>query len=925
MARKPVRVVLGVVGGLFGLLLLAAVLLPLLVPRDQLRQMAEEQARLATGGEVTLGELSLKVFPRLRLVLGESAVAVTGDGLREAGQIPGPLVTGQASLERLEVDLALLPLLSRRLEFGEVKLVSPRLELATAPVDPEAAAETGQAAATETESSSGDAAGVGLALAAVAVRDGEIVWREEGTGREVTVTGWNQDLQAPALGAVVQRLQRLGGLSLPADDHAGPASLQLETRVQSIALVGFAEQPLPALEDLLLRGRLSVPPSAAEARIDLEQLSLAGLELSGLVRWDAASLSLAELTLTVADAGGLTGQGTVTLDPPTGPVSLGLSGELDLAHVLAAAQPWLPPREAEADPLPDLRGVAAMDLEVELRSQPDLAAGQDWATAWQTGLDGRVQARVTIDELDVTSPQLDAPLKAQQLVAVADLDSPRGRTRLSVARLQHPAVQGQISAELTLPPATGPLQVEARLGADLARVMATAEALMPPRPADAEPLPDLTGAVDVVLDVDLPDAPSLADTLAWQQAWAAGLAGTARLEARGRDLKAAVPALGPEPVTLATLQLSADLRSPRSRSRVEVAGLAHPVMSGAARLDIQPEGDAGVPRLELTLDALDLDAMVAINQALQEARQQHASGWSLVATAWADTTEAPAVGEMIPADLDLDFAADLGRIQLQKLNYREVAASGTLRERVIDVPSLAARLGTGRITGKARVDYAQDPTGHATWEARAQQVPAASLLGPYIGDLAAVWTGTLDATVSGGCGLADPEVIRQSLTLVGDLSGSDGRLDLRQQLGDVAQYLGNRQDLLRVTYDAIQQHVDIRDGKVLMEGLRLDGKDTDWTGDGWIGLDGTIDMGLSVKLPAGYTPSLGSLSFLAEGLRDDDGRVTLDLKLTGQSRKPSVGLDLDPAKMLESQGLQDGLKDEVKKGLGGLLDRLGGK
>ncbi len=95
--------------------------------------------------------------------------------------------------------------------------------------------------------------------------------------------------------------------------------------------------------------------------------------------------------------------------------------------------------------------------------------------------------------------------------------------------------------------------------------------------------------------------------------------------------------------------------------------------------------------------------------------------------------------------------------------------------------------------------------------------------------------------------------------------------------------------------------------------------------DGWLGLDGTIDLGLSVKLPAGYTPSLGDLSFLAEGLRGDDGRVQLDLKPTGQSRKPTVGLDLDPAAMLRNKALQEGLEDEVKKGLGGLLDRLKGK
>ncbi len=84
-------------------------------------------------------------------------------------------------------------------------------------------------------------------------------------------------------------------------------------------------------------------------------------------------------------------------------------------------------------------------------------------------------------------------------------------------------------------------------------------------------------------------------------------------------------------------------------------------------------------------------------------------------------------------------------------------------------------------------------------------------------------------------------------------------------------------------------------------------------------------MGLKVQLPAGFTPDLGDFSFLADGLRDDQGRVALDLKLTGEARQPTVGLNLDPEAMLKKDEVRKGLEEEVKKGLGGLLDRLKGK
>src|SRR6056297_2920190 len=109
--RRWPRWTLGIAGGLVLVFLLAAILLPLLVPRDRLRDLAEDQVRERTGGEVALGELSLQVFPRLQLVLGASSLAVTDSGLVDAGLSPGPLVRADVALERLAADLAPWPLL----------------------------------------------------------------------------------------------------------------------------------------------------------------------------------------------------------------------------------------------------------------------------------------------------------------------------------------------------------------------------------------------------------------------------------------------------------------------------------------------------------------------------------------------------------------------------------------------------------------------------------------------------------------------------------------------------------------------------------------------------------------------------------------------------------------------------------------------
>ena len=63
-------------------------------------------------------------------------------------------------------------------------------------------------------------------------------------------------------------------------------------------------------------------------------------------------------------------------------------------------------------------------------------------------------------------------------------------------------------------------------------------------------------------------------------------------------------------------------------------------------------------------------------------------------------------------------------------------------------------------------------------------------------------------------------------------------------------------------------------------------------------------MNLKVRLPAGYTPDLGDLSAVADALRDRTGRIALDFSLTGETRSPAVGLNVDPAALMKSDAVK---------------------
>ncbi len=782
MARRLRRVILGVGGAIVLLLVLAVVLLPVLVPQDRLRAIAVERVRAATGGEVALGDVSLRVLPRLRLVLGRSSLALTGPGLRGAGLQPGTLDSARVNLERLELDLALLPLLRRQLEFGRIRLVGPDVLAVTHPVP----AADSTATADDRAQGAGTPAPWGLALAGVEVRDGHVLWRETGTPRRVELSGWKQDITGSNLGLVAARAQRLAGLP-PApgqgDDRAsGDATLGLRATVDRLALAGFGARQLPPLADLVLAAELGIPAAADHATFAVTELSLPGWKVTLTGQADRRRVTVTELNLTGGEgAVDLAGNLGLATPPSSGRLQGALAGRIDVAGALKAAQTFLPP------------------------------------------------------------------------------------------------------------PAPG-----------------------------ADPPPEVTGTLSLTLVVGDGDAPPLDRADLWQAAFASGGLDTFRLTAESTDLVIASPQLG-EPLRLPRLEYRGDLAAPGLPHHLVARGLAHPVVQGDVTLDLGL-GTAEVPhRAELKLGRLDLDALTAILQQQDATSTQARANWSLVDEAHAAAGRRP-VGETIPADLKVVFTAAADEVLVTRLPYRSVTMAGELAHRVIDVTSLRADLGGGVVTGTARVDYAGNPEGAATFDFQASRVPASTMLQPYTPQLAALWEGRLDAVGRGSCRLGDQDVVLRSLSLDGTLAATDGRIDLTTLLGSIEPYLGDRKDLMRVTYSKYAQKVRVETGKVHVSDLVIDGPQTDWTGGGWLGLDGTLDLAVRVKLPPNYVPELGDLAWMAEALKDEQGRVDLGFRLTGRQTSPTVALDLDTSR-LRGKASEE-LKEKVREGLGGLLDKL---
>lgn len=407
----------------------------------------------------------------------------------------------------------------------------------------------------------------------------------------------------------------------------------------------------------------------------------------------------------------------------------------------------------------------------------------------------------------------------------------------------------------------------------------------------AERLAEATGAVVVLDEASIRVLPRLAISV-----------GKGRIEGTGRALAEQAGldnTLGDYVIGLD--RLSADLRiGPLLRGRIEL---------GTARLT-SAEWEIQTREGTIRMEGFELEI----------------SDFSLPAAAMRETGEAPAgaslpPGETIPGELSLAFRAEADRLFWQGVPYDEVRLRGDLDALVVTVESFSARRAGGVIAGELEVDFERDPWGILDFEATATEVPSAALLEPWASDLGSRLDCRLSAEVSGGCELKDPDTVTRTLEMTGTLESGPGVLRAGDWLDGIADYLGERQDLKDIRFERLVQVFRVSQGRYLIEDLQLEGPDTDWTGGGWVGLDGTIDVDLTVKLPAGFTPDLGQWTWLVEGLRDEQRRVNLALHLTGQSARPQVGLKLSGAKNSGTPNAADALK----KGLGGFLDKLKSK
>ena len=282
-------------------------------------------------------------------------------------------------------------------------------------------------------------------------------------------------------------------------------------------------------------------------------------------------------------------------------------------------------------------------------------------------------------------------------------------------------------------------------------------------------------------------------------------------------------------------------------------------------------------------------------------------------------------------DLDADLSARIGTLTMEQMVLNDVTASVQMRDGVLILRSLAAKAFDGSVTTTGTIRMADPAKPEFDLSLDMSRMSANTLLGTFtsfsnrlFGDLSmkASMSGALDDTM----GLV-PSTVNGS----GTVSIQTGRLagfKVNKAISDLLRL----PDLEEVKFKDWSNSFTVAAGRLQLKDLVIASGDADYVVNGSQGIDGSLDYGVMVVLSSDLSSKVSLPGLAGEAvqvLKNPDGRLPLNLKVTGATTSPKVSLDtaelerrLRDKAMEKVEGEAKKLQDDVQKKASDLIKDL---
>ena len=378
-------VIMWIVGGLIALIVIAMLLVPIFIDEQALLDMAQEQVKANTGGDLIVeGGAELSFFPRFGLRLEGTSLDLPAQSEYDP--------TIKASVDELDVGLSLLPLLGGNVDVGTIVIAGVTADITDAaalPPLPEPAPvmsdreweQRGEmirrTKEKERQRQLEEASGItGIAILAEAVRIEDIVVMQRTWDGELSNTIQIASLTLSNVNTSNEPMRLEGKLSVLGDGTVTPLDITLDGAIKiasdfsSVLIDGLNTEVLGALSEPVtsaLDGEFVMSPASADMTL---AATLPGGEVTGTLNWSA--LESPEIKLYIS------------------------TDRLDVDQIQPAAQPQAStasdaPVSATEEPAPQSGGGAPvplpvgplrdLDLRLQIAAEELIAAGQSITSA----------------------------------------------------------------------------------------------------------------------------------------------------------------------------------------------------------------------------------------------------------------------------------------------------------------------------------------------------------------------------------------------------------------------------------------------------------------------------------------------------------------------------------------------------------------
>jgi AsmA protein len=239
-----------------------------------------------------------------------------------------------------------------------------------------------------------------------------------------------------------------------------------------------------------------------------------------------------------------------------------------------------------------------------------------------------------------------------------------------------------------------------------------------------------------------------------------------------------------------------------------------------------------------------------------------------------------------------------------------------LKDNVLTINRIYGNVAGGTISGSAEARLNRKPIAYNA-DISVKETRAENILNNLFPAAANSVFGTLflNANIKGEGTSWD--VIKQKLTSHADVNVIDGRLTGTGFAGGLAGFL-NSGSLEVLEFESLKGNLKLEDGKIKLNS-QFTGERVRMAPVGDIGLDGSLDLSLSLRLAPQIASQIKMGELYSQFAQSQDGWTIVPLKVAGAVNSPSFNLDTSTV----SEQLKEKGKEEFKKQLQEkVLDRL---